>query len=69
MERTSGNGHHQSAQGSEFPPELVAGVERAREQLGDLNRKALDLIQRRPIPVLIGAFCVGLLIGRLASRR
>jgi hypothetical protein len=69
MERTSGNGHHQAAGVTGLPPELAEGLAQAREQLGDFNRKALDFIQKRPIPVLIGAFCVGLLLGRMASRR
>jgi hypothetical protein len=67
MERTTGNGHHHMATG--MPAELAETLDQAREQLGDFNRKALDFIQKRPIPVLIGAFCVGLLIGRMASRR
>jgi hypothetical protein len=68
MERTTGNGHHHAA-ASGIPAELTDGLEHAREQLEDFNRKALDFIQKRPIPVLIGAFCVGILLGRLASRR
>jgi hypothetical protein len=67
MERTTGNGHQEVAAG--LPGDLGDNVQRARDQLVELNRKALDFIEKRPIPVLIGAFCVGLLIGRMASRR
>lgn len=68
MERTTGNGHHQELTGGGLPAELAESLDQAREQLGDLNRKAVVFIQKRPIPVLIGAFCVGILLGRLASR-
>jgi hypothetical protein len=67
MERTTGNGHQEVTTG--LPGDLGDNMQRAREQLGELNRKALDFIEKRPIPVLLGAFCVGLLLGRIASRR
>jgi hypothetical protein len=68
MERTTGNGHHQASPAG-FPPELAESLANARDQFSDLNRKALDFVQKRPIPVLIGAFCLGILLGRMASRR
>ncbi len=68
MERTSENGHTQGGMAA-LPAELERDLERAKKELGEFNRKALELIKERPIPVLIGAFCVGLLLGRMASRR
>jgi hypothetical protein len=69
MERISENGHSQVGVGAVLPDELAKDLEQARKQLGDFNRRALDFIKERPIPVLIGAFCVGLLLGRMANRR
>jgi hypothetical protein len=69
MERISENGHTPIGVARALPDELAKDLERARKQMGDFNRKALDFIKERPIPVLIGAFCVGLLLGRMANRR
>jgi hypothetical protein len=69
MERISENGHNLAGVAAALPDELAKDLKRAEKKVGDFNRQALDFIKERPIPVLIGAFCVGLLLGRMANRK
>ncbi len=40
-----------------------------KEQVYDLNRKAVDFIQKHPGACIVGGIAVGFLIGRMAKKR
>jgi len=47
---------------------LEEGLDRAKEELTDLNQRVVDVIRRRPGTCLILALAAGFVIGRMASR-
>jgi ElaB/YqjD/DUF883 family membrane-anchored ribosome-binding protein len=47
---------------------LEQGLDRAREELTDLNQRVVDVIRRRPGTCLLLALAAGFVIGRMASR-
>lgn len=49
--------------------EIEHQVEHAREALYDANRQAVTFIRENPGLAILGAFGVGYVVGKLASRR
>jgi ElaB/YqjD/DUF883 family membrane-anchored ribosome-binding protein len=49
--------------------EMEQRYDDAREQLSDLNDRAVDFIRQNPAACVAGAVGVGYILGRLASRR
>ena len=73
---TQGQQGQQSQQGHDLREELVSGyhelehqLQSTREKAHEINQQAVQLIKERPVVALAGAFGMGYLIGKLASRR
>ena len=52
----------------EVQERLQPQIDEARRSLSDLNTRIIHFIRERPGACLLGAFAVGFMIGRIASR-
>ncbi len=49
--------------------QLGPGLEQAKENLNELNRKVSTFIRENPGTCLLGALALGFVVGKIASRR
>ncbi|MGQ0504419.1 MAG: hypothetical protein ACT4TC_03800 [Myxococcaceae bacterium] len=53
----------------ELQQRIAPQIDQARQNLNDLNTRALAFIKERPGTALLGALALGYVVGKLASRR
>ena len=53
----------------ELEAQLGAGLEQARENLDQLNRRVTNFIRENPGTCLLGALAIGFGVGKIVSRR
>ncbi|MDQ3264687.1 MAG: hypothetical protein M3Y59_13635 [Myxococcota bacterium] len=58
-----------SERAREMQAKIAPQLEEARENLIDLNQRAIAFIKERPGTCLLGALAFGFIVGKLASRR
>ncbi len=58
-----------SERAREMQARIAPQLEEARENLIDLNQRAIAFIKERPGTCLLGALAFGFIVGKLASRR
>ena len=60
---------HFQERAKEIQERLAPHIEGARKNLGDVNTKVVRFIREHPGACLLGALALGVVVGRIASRR
>ena len=50
-------------------PQWASQLDDFREELEDLNRRAVEFVRENPAVCMLGALGIGYLVGKMASRR